>query len=348
MKIEFSLVIPTHNRSKQLLLTLISLKNQYFPMDKFEVIVIDDCSFDNTQEIVNNFQSPYRLIYRKVEERRGPAYARNLGTSVANGEYIIFCDADFVLLPHFLETIKNYHTKFNNSVISGTPGCYKSVYTHYYPNFSDFDKGNLRIILKNSGIEYKSIFQSDNIIDLITPEDLEHNFNSIYKTVGWDLISPELKKEYLSTDVAPWALFITRCVSLKKDSFEAVGGFDDSLIRGAGEDWELGYRLYKRGLGFIGIEDSIGFHQEHPSAFRIPFKEYSPFSKVLLDKFGKEDTELVLLSLWQSSDDLWKEIHIYKDLLRKMNNFSQLPDEQKQLINLLLRSCRMNVENHNK
>ena len=74
----------------------------------YEIIVVDDCGNDNTEEVVNLHKKEFSsLAYYKLPENRGLSYARNYGISKAKGKYIVCLDDDNELLPTFLEeTIK--------------------------------------------------------------------------------------------------------------------------------------------------------------------------------------------------------------------------------------------------
>lgn len=97
---KFSLIIPTYNRAHLIGRTIESCLNQTYP--HFEIIVIDDGSTDNTEEIVKAFQSPKIKYYKISNSERG--FARNFGVSKADGEYVSFHDSDDILYPHYFQT----------------------------------------------------------------------------------------------------------------------------------------------------------------------------------------------------------------------------------------------------
>ncbi|NHM31131.1 glycosyltransferase [Neobacillus terrae] len=320
MGILYSVIVPTFNRAEQLRLTLTAFELQTFV--QFEVIVIDDCSTDVTAEVVKEFSGKYPLQYIRVEERRGQGVARNIGASYAKGDILIFCDADLLVLPSFLADFHLLHSQHKNAIISGTPYCFNMVFTHYFPDFSRRERKLFRDIVGRTD-------SSKKVTPVIKPEDLRSNFNCIYPLVRqWEIVPDNVKEAFLNTEVAPWLLFITRCVSIPKDIFLHERGFDDRLIRG--EDWEFGYRLYKKGYTFKSVGKTVGFHQEHPQQRRKPHFSHPPFYVFLYEKFGMADPELALLSLWDSSDDLWNHIHEYKKVLTK---------EQSEERNLLFLAC---------
>lgn len=86
----FSIIIPTYNASQTIKKCLDSVAKQDFP--DFETIVVNDCSTDNTREIVNQYQ----VIQVVLKKNSGPAAARNAGIKKAKGEIIIFIDSDVV------------------------------------------------------------------------------------------------------------------------------------------------------------------------------------------------------------------------------------------------------------
>lgn len=88
-----SVVIPTYNRGKLILRSINSVLNQTYK--NIELIVVDDCSTDNTADVVKNIGDK-RIKYIKLEKNSGACVARNRGIDKANGEYIAFNDSDDV------------------------------------------------------------------------------------------------------------------------------------------------------------------------------------------------------------------------------------------------------------
>jgi len=88
-----SVIIPTYNRANLLSRTVRSALNQ--TLQDFELIIIDDGSIDNTEEVVKNFQGKdQRVKYIKHEKNKGGGVARNTGLKNAKGKYIAFLDSD--------------------------------------------------------------------------------------------------------------------------------------------------------------------------------------------------------------------------------------------------------------
>ena len=83
-----SIVVPVRNGAEMLRRCLGALR-QHAP-ENSEIIVVDDCSNDSSVNVV--LQSGFRLV--RAEKQGGPAAARNLGAQVAEGDILIFVDAD--------------------------------------------------------------------------------------------------------------------------------------------------------------------------------------------------------------------------------------------------------------
>lgn len=98
---KFSLIVPTYNRAHLIIKTLESVINQDF--EDYEVIVINDGSTDETEEILRKWEFWERIRYFKIPNGER-AKARNYGILQAKGDFITFLDSDDVLYPkHFLE-----------------------------------------------------------------------------------------------------------------------------------------------------------------------------------------------------------------------------------------------------
>ena len=96
---QFSIVVPTYNRSQRLAKTIQSVLDQKF--GDYELIIVDDGSTDNSNEVVGTFHTGnIKYIYKENEER---AIARNVGIDAAEGEYVTFLDSDDILYPNYLK-----------------------------------------------------------------------------------------------------------------------------------------------------------------------------------------------------------------------------------------------------
>ena len=108
---KISIIIPTYNREKLICNSIKSVLNQTY--NNIEIIVIDDCSLDNTNNEISKIKDN-RLRYIRLKKNKGANFCRNLGIKKANGEYISFLDSDDKFYYNKLEKqIKNI--KINKS-----------------------------------------------------------------------------------------------------------------------------------------------------------------------------------------------------------------------------------------
>jgi glycosyltransferase involved in cell wall biosynthesis len=121
-----SVVIPTHNGTKTLPFTLFNLAGQKYPRDRFELIVVDDRSNDDTREMVNMFISETRAAGLSVllaqNRGAGAAEARNTGITLAQGEIIAFTDQDVFISPTWLDELAK-------AMSEGVAGVYGEIIT---------------------------------------------------------------------------------------------------------------------------------------------------------------------------------------------------------------------------
>jgi len=86
-----SVIVPAFNNGRFIGFALESLFRQTYPEERREIIVVDDGSTDNTQEVLNKYG---QSIFKIRQQHRGIASARNAGISYARGGIITFLDSD--------------------------------------------------------------------------------------------------------------------------------------------------------------------------------------------------------------------------------------------------------------
>lgn len=100
---EISVVVPTYRRPGLLEQCLQSLSVQDLPEDRFEVVVIDDGSGAETQDVLERTgHRMANLSWESVPENRGPAHARNLGVRLARADLVLFMDDDIAASPELV------------------------------------------------------------------------------------------------------------------------------------------------------------------------------------------------------------------------------------------------------
>ena len=104
---KLSYVIPTYNAASFVQATLDNIYATSLPEKDYEVIVVDDCSTDNTCEVIEQYAQNHSnicLIRQPKNHRQGAA--RNRGLEVAKGEYITFVDSDDIILDGIVTALK--------------------------------------------------------------------------------------------------------------------------------------------------------------------------------------------------------------------------------------------------
>jgi len=91
-----SIIIPTYNREKYLSVTLDSFIGQSYPKDRFEIIISNNNSTDNTQVVTDDYCSRFDNIKTIFEGRQGVHYARNSAAKAAKGDILYFTDDDMI------------------------------------------------------------------------------------------------------------------------------------------------------------------------------------------------------------------------------------------------------------
>jgi GT2 family glycosyltransferase len=113
-----TVVTPTFNRRCSVTRLLDGLSRQTYPVEGFEVIVVDDGSTDDTRAYVGGRQTPFAL--RIVQQSHGgPAAARNLGVLHARGPIVLFLDDDVVPAADLVERHVSCHQANPGTVVIG-------------------------------------------------------------------------------------------------------------------------------------------------------------------------------------------------------------------------------------
>lgn len=103
--IMISVIIPTVNRSSLLARALATIEGQTFPRSAFEVIVVDNGSTDDTQGVVQAFQSRLSNLHYIFDSAPGLHVGRHRGMQAALGNILVFADDDIEALPTWLSSI---------------------------------------------------------------------------------------------------------------------------------------------------------------------------------------------------------------------------------------------------
>lgn len=136
-----SVVMPAYNAAGIIGVGLESLLNQSAKPQKFEVIVIDDCSTDNTADVIKEFvsraaEASVTVTLIRQSKNGGPAKARNRGAEYSKSEVIIFTDSDCELTPDWLW---NMLAPFEDPEIAAVKGAYLTRQTELGARFAQIE-----------------------------------------------------------------------------------------------------------------------------------------------------------------------------------------------------------------
>jgi GT2 family glycosyltransferase len=227
-----SVVVPTHNRAADLRLTLASLCEQTLPADRFEVIVTDDGSGDETRSVVDSFADRLRLKYSFQEDLaarsaavrdNGVTRVRNAGARLAAAPLLVFLDCATLAGPDLL-----------TAYLAGPPAA-TAGYVYAYPPRRVDDPG---YVCPVGLAEAVRTLTPERVVDRYRDDprfrDPRHGE---FEKVGFDL----------GNRLFPEELFWSSNCAVPAADFWAVGGFDEDF-RGWGlDDVDLGYRLARNG-----------------------------------------------------------------------------------------------------
>ncbi len=218
-----SVVIPAYNSAPYLKETIASVQEQSF--QNFEIIIVDDCSQDNTSGVVQKFKSPNLHYHRLRKNHGGPSLPRNVGISMARGQYIALLDADDLYCPGRLSAAVSF--------------------LEHHPDaglvFTDeicFDD--------STGRDLKRFLHGYDVFWALPREQSEIKIN-----MGRD-------NWIIPSKAAYGALFFENYimpsgVTLPRKVFDIVGKFDEHLTNG--DDCDLWFRIAQRfPIGFIHMD----------------------------------------------------------------------------------------------
>ncbi|HMF29665.1 MAG TPA: glycosyltransferase [Candidatus Cybelea sp.] len=141
--IEISVVIPTYNRLDTLQHVLPTLLAQDLPAERYELLVCDSNSSDGTAEFMAQLNGAYPGVRRLADAYGGRAAARNAGIRAANGEIVLFNDADILASPNLLSTHLHRHRERAGIAVVGLEVQVKDLAEYAYKRDHPHARGRL-------------------------------------------------------------------------------------------------------------------------------------------------------------------------------------------------------------
>ena len=226
-----SVVIPTYNRSDKLSMTLDTMTEQDIDPSRFEVIIADDGSSDDTADVAKSFAGRLRLKYYYQEDagfRAGAA--RNGGARLAAAPVLIFLDSGTLAGPGLVSGHLAVHAASDErrAVIGYCYGYDAFREDLWMPEELDTLRPAEIVRLYHDKAEFADVRELD------------------YARFGGDPMKWPI----------PWLFFFTMNCSVAVEDFWAAGGFDEMFRSWGVEDIELGYRLYHNGTTIVLSRDA--------------------------------------------------------------------------------------------
>jgi glycosyltransferase involved in cell wall biosynthesis len=253
--IKFSVIVCTFNGAKKIKNCLDALKNQKYPSEYIEMIIVDDGSIDNISEIISKYPS---FKYIKHEKNFGLGKSRNTGLANASGNIIVFTDDDCIPDKKWIQELAN---KYKNQEIDGIGGKIESY------NFENIIE---KYITYSKSPIYSHVVRSTNrnrIFDYII---------NIFK----------YKRRELEEGQQLFSLMGANS-SYRKSMLDKIGGCDNSLRRGV--DWDLNIRLQKKfSPKFVYCDKAIVYHKHRTNlkSFTRHMYQYGKAQSIVAKKFN--------------------------------------------------------------
>lgn len=234
-----SIITPSYNSANYIIDTIESIINQTYPY--WELIITDDCSTDNSVEIVASYAAKdNRIKFFKTERNSGAGVCRNKSIENAKGRFIAFCDSDDCWFPQKLEKQLEF-MRLKDCALS---------YSSYM--VMDELKTIMGISVCMSVIDYKSMKREDGIGCLTAVYDTEKvgkiYFPPLRKRQDWGLWLEILSKCKISYGIKePLAYYRVRKDSISRNKWALIR-YNINIYRTV-----LGYSYVKAALVFLVI-----------------------------------------------------------------------------------------------
>lgn len=186
---QLSIIIPMYNATQYILTLLDSIYQQASYNLAFEVIIIDDCSIDNSLELVQNYLTTHNLSNLKIiqaQSNQGTAATRNLGLTVASGMWIQFVDSDDTIASDYFLIVSNNLNPEIDCFIYGQ----NVEYTDHCVSYEPMGEIDQRMIGYRNSVANKIYKRS-----IIDPFDIDYDFEDVIwlvKLIGKDSYTCQL------------------------------------------------------------------------------------------------------------------------------------------------------------
>lgn len=197
-KYDLSIIIPAYNASLYIERCLDSVLNQK-TLYRYEVIVINDGSIDATESYIKKYQKQFENITYISQCNKGISATRNIGVENALGKYIMFVDADDVILDNCIERLLSIAIEKNADIVEGSYYHQIGVRRKYiYHEFEESEKPKQNIW----GVPWGKVMKKELFYDVMFPEKCVYEDSVlsylVYPRINKAVLLPDLVYGYTS------------------------------------------------------------------------------------------------------------------------------------------------------
>ena len=213
MSYKVSIIIPVYNAAEFIIdETVKSIESQTMDFNDIEIILVNDCSSDNTEEILNEYaiNHPNIVPIHLRNNAGGPAIPRNIGITYASADYLMFLDQDDKFQPNACEILYETITNENVDVVCGNNNLVVDGVANKSFNYDWAENDFIKIdsvkdnpnFLSISVLVWSKIFRKDFVIKNnikfvpCVAEDLFFSFRSILLAKGIVLLKDLIVVDY--------------------------------------------------------------------------------------------------------------------------------------------------------
>jgi glycosyltransferase involved in cell wall biosynthesis len=232
MRIDLSVLILAYNKGNELPLTLRGFELQKNDVKRWELVIVDDGSTDNTATVIKSYQTSLPIRLLRIKHTGNRNLNRNFGINRCRGKRIVYIDGDIVPTRHFL---KNHNSYSEEPVVAlgSRLGMVRS-FTEEERNF---------------------LLQGENLFILETIPGFD-DMREMFLWVDKNMINAPSR----------WMLMHSHNFSMPLSLLKEIGCFEERLIYWGADDLELGYRFVRRNLRFVYDRSLGGIHLYHPAS----------------------------------------------------------------------------------
>jgi glycosyltransferase involved in cell wall biosynthesis len=255
-----SVIIPTYNQAECLDLTLTSLAGQSVGPNRFEVVVVDDASVQDLRAVVRRHEDQLRIRYVRQPSNRGRAAARNLGVAHSEADLILLMDADSYAAPDLVERHLRPAGESGPEVVYGR---------RIEPSWGTFSR-------------LRQAFPAED--ELLPMEGDHRDLPRTDEDGGFDVYRR-----------SAWMFGFTHNLSLPRELYRSIDGFDESFVQWGYEDTDFTYRIYRHfgrdSSRFRFDPHAICYHMPHFRDWASEWENTKPVLPFLVDKYRHYDVE---------------------------------------------------------